>query len=668
MSMGILNHCSTIGVCLAILPQIHANEIHWGWVAPSPHGNNVVGMTATLDGTLIQVCERGQVYRSTDSNQWLPAKTTVTASLRAVVRFGESVVVTGEAGTILVSTDDGSTFTAIHLTTDNWLESVAASSDTIVAVGDQGSIYASSDGTTWQAQDSTTLEWLRGVAFGNQTFVAVGENGTVLSTDSQGQWQVNSSGTSTHLNGVTFWNNAFWAAAESGRVLTSADGVSWTIEETGAQAPLLFVGGFGDVLIAGGEGSLFAREGGAWIDQSTLPSEAPPSATYLCGLAHENVFRVGGRTGMLVSGLTDGTSLAWTENHDNLRPWLWDVSQAGDLWLACGDRGTILTSELGIDWELAAVPDGLIDRVLLGIDGDDAIQVAVGSQGTVLVSDNGIQWRQVDPAPTTHDLQGVAVGHGRIVVSGGGGLILTNATDIDTAAASQSWSAATTGVTEFISSVCSWPGGFVAAGNHGTLLTSPDGTIWTPQSTGVQDWIYSVRYLGDLLIAVGQNGLILSSPDGERWTVTPSGTQTWLNDIGHLDGRYVAVGTQGTVLTSSDRTSWSPAFLPTGKSLYGIAGHDHQFVTVGIEGIALRGDTQKWRIAGFSPLESTRVFLISGDPRDSFELQHSENLRDWTGVLSSGFQDPSGLMILETPSSSSASGFYRLSVPLGRAE
>ena len=64
---------------------------------------------------------------------------------------------------------------------------------------------------------------------------------------------------------------------------------------------------------------------------------------------------------------------------------------------------------------------------------------------------------------------------------------------------------------------------FVAVGDAGTILTSPDGSTWTSQTSGTQGLLQAVTYGDSLFVAVGGHA-IFTSPDGTTWTVQTSGT------------------------------------------------------------------------------------------------------------------------------------------------
>jgi photosystem II stability/assembly factor-like uncharacterized protein len=90
---------------------------------------------------------------------------------------------------------------------------------------------------------------------------------------------------------------------------------------------------------------------------------------------------------------------------------------------------------------------------------------------------------------------------------------------------------------------------FVAVGNSGTILTSPDGSNWTSRTSNTSNLLEGIIYGNGQFIAVGNNGTILTSTDGATWnssTVTPSGilsTTELLESISY-DGssKFVVIG------------------------------------------------------------------------------------------------------------------------------
>ena len=155
--------------------------------------------------------------------------------------FGNRIIITGANGTVGYS-DDGVNFTTTNLNTTNWLVAVAASSNLVVAVGDNAAIYTSSDGANWQPKltgqpPGVGQNWLLSVAWGAGVFVATGEN-SYVATSSDGTHWTNSTGAgaSGDLTGVAYISTTnvstafpytgFWAVTYKGHAFYSLDGGS----------------------------------------------------------------------------------------------------------------------------------------------------------------------------------------------------------------------------------------------------------------------------------------------------------------------------------------------------------------------------------------------------------------------------------------------------------
>src|SRR2546429_4753084 len=118
--------------------------LRWRWSNPRPHGGNIVDMADSPSlGLGVQVAERGQLYTSDNLSTWLSRDSGVTNALRAVTFFGSRIVVTGEAGVVLYadSVTDFRRGTLLDGATGDWLESVAASAQNLVAVVGNGPVY-----------------------------------------------------------------------------------------------------------------------------------------------------------------------------------------------------------------------------------------------------------------------------------------------------------------------------------------------------------------------------------------------------------------------------------------------------------------------------------------------------------------------------------------------
>jgi hypothetical protein len=89
----------------------------------------------------------------------------------------------------------------------------------------------------------------------------------------------------------------------------------------------------------------------------------------------------------------------------------------------------------------------------------------------------------------------------------------------------------------------------------------------------------------DMFVAVGDQGALMSSPDGQTWTTRTSGVGSTLYDVTYAaeidDGLFVAVGQAGKILTSVNGLDWSAASSPSSRDLRAVTWHFDRFYAVG---------------------------------------------------------------------------------------
>jgi hypothetical protein len=688
-------------VMLAGVLVSSAADLRWRWSNPGPHGNNIFDMAYGL-GLTVQVCERGQLYTSEDLAFWEPRDSTVTNALRAVTFFGTRLLITGENG-IVVYADSLADFKSLNLGTTDWLEGVAATANTIVAVGDNAAIYSSGDSTNWirrtpPAEINST--WLRSVATDGSGFVAVGEQGTIITSPTGTTWTKRVSPVTNHLNRVAYFDGKYYVVGDNGVVLANnASGTTWTnVTGVGATNPLYAVAGTTGTNLVAGEAELRLLEnGGGWSNElDTAKSYPAPRWSYFTAVREGSLFLAAGRSGVIVEGFkTNAGPMLWVMRNNSVRNWLWEVRRTPNFYVTVGDRATVMTSDDGVTWSLELVPDAVTNSILLGVSGTTNLLAAVGNQGTIIYSPNlltnvsltnvivsslsitniiipgvltnilttlvtnlvvtnyeansiGALWLTA-VSPTTNDLQGILVTTNLLIATGGTGTILTSTNG-------SNWTQQASPVSTLLSGIETFPGGFVAVGDQGTIIHSSNGTNWTQKTSNTTNWLFRVRYLGGQLIAVGQNGTVLTSTDGHTWTPRVSGTTRWLNDVTLVDGTYYAAGVLGTLLGSGDAVTWTNSPSITQKSLYSVTGMPGQLVAVGIEGAILRArtapDLTPPSFKQFSHITPAllgglpqNLFLLEGKVDQRFVIESSTNLLDWISGPALEFLDATGTLL-----------------------
>lgn len=212
------------------------------------------------DGThLVTVGTGGRILSSNDGVVWNARASGVTDWLVGVAHGYDRFIAVGENGRILTSTT-GDTWTVVaNVPTTQRLNNVfygflspgADSRGLWVAVGEAGTALVSRDqGATWRAGTTGVTGWLRGL--------------TYLVTRSY-LFNPTGGGTSGLSTTVGVGENAFVACGQGGKIITSVDGLTWTALNSGATEDLeamtgtystvpIYVFGFNHAVAVGGSG------------------------------------------------------------------------------------------------------------------------------------------------------------------------------------------------------------------------------------------------------------------------------------------------------------------------------------------------------------------------------------------------------------------------------
>ncbi len=178
--------------------------------------------------------------------------------------------------------------------------------------------------------------------------------------------------------------------------------------------------------------------------------------------------------------------------------------------------------------------------------------------------------------------------------------------------AQDSWLLRSSGVENGLWGVAYGNNTWVAVGDPGVIITSPDGLTWTRRTTPFSArWHVSVTYANGLFVVTGGTpptseslGFLLTSPDGITWTSRINGS-TRINQVTYGNGTWLAVDDLGGRWTSLDAITWSFGFTTRTGYLRGLAYGAPAFVTTGLSGVQSSYDGIAWvnRIPGAGQIE-----------------------------------------------------------------
>ncbi|MHB8522948.1 MAG: WD40/YVTN/BNR-like repeat-containing protein [Limisphaerales bacterium] len=206
---------------------------------------------------------------------------------------------------------------------------------------------------------------------------------------------------------------------------------------------------------------------------------------------------------------------------------------------------------------------------------------------------------------------------------------------------------------------------FVAVGDAGTILGSPDGATWTLRDSGVTNNLTAVAYGNGQFVVVGGPftiAAVVSSPDGVTWTRRNTGENSGLSGITYAAGRFVAVGDWGKILSSPDGSSWTPHLSGTAIHLRGIACGNGRLVAVGLNGTLLESGEVVELGTTFSQ-DGVRQVTVSGAAGRNYGIEVSTDLSNWL-PLSHVVTGADGTTQLPNPAATNISPrFYRAVLP-----
>ncbi|MEJ2619466.1 MAG: hypothetical protein P8163_04240 [Candidatus Thiodiazotropha sp.] len=434
---------------------------------------------------------------------------------------------------------------------------------------------------------------LHDIAWNGSLLVAVGINGTIITSPDHEQWTVQNSGTELIFESVIWTGSQFVAVggtySQTGLVATSPDGIAWTVQNTGITTPFYDVAWDGNQMIAVGEQGTIARsmDGINW-------SQVQVSANglelfYGIEWTGERFVAVGmDGTGGITLISPNGTQ--WSEasvpsvsgSFAGIGAWPTDVVWTGNLAVAVGTNGLILSSSDGRIWEVqdSGTTDNFARVIWTG-----SRFIAMGISPLIYTSEDGATWTPHDSTSDVVPLFGAAWTGSRVITVGAAGVMLSSNDGL-------TWQRDSYSVTDMRLNDVAWNGDrYVAVGYGGVILTSDDGTVWTKQEFEANSELRRIIWTGNQFLAVGNSGTIVSSSDGVNWSAHQIGQDVFmkLNDIAWSGTQFVAVGDHDSILTSHDGVSWTvvsydeTAIL---NSIQSVVWSGDEFVAVGGRGFS----------------------------------------------------------------------------------
>ncbi|MEO3946966.1 leucine-rich repeat domain-containing protein [Gorillibacterium sp. CAU 1737] len=522
------------------------------------------------------------VWTSKDGVNWTKnAKDIPARSLRSAVWNGKRYVMTGGnmSEGIIVSSEDGLTWTKRKSNVDMDLKAVAWGNGTFVAQAFEGGVVAvSKDGITWKKvkTNQPNYEEMWSMAFGGGQFVAVGDV-TIMTSKDGIKW--------TFVRSDTFWTDIYWAkdrfyaygfvyinyATDETKQInwTSKDGKAWSSAgflNSPEQFPYVTLHNGKQYVTVTSMGTQASTDGKAWKQTLKYPFQMPSTLSDSA---------VGNGKLVLVGGYRDTLGFVNASNQGSVQ------LNASGKWSSSIVKKTFPLNN--VIWT-----------------GKDFF--AVGDLGKMMTSSDGLNWTTL-VSPTKSNLSKVLLtSNGTYYVTGSGGLIMTSKDR-------KKWTVLKTGVTKAINSIETNGKTFVAVGARGLILTSDDGVKWT-QVKAVHDGTNLDVVWGNGKFVISTSSLYinvdysvaLSSTDGKKWTRSEfidgygyRGEGAAQYGISFIDNMFVAVGSEGSIFLSDDAEHWTKQAVLTNERWLYAAEYQGKIYVFGDAGKIIVGDLKSLR-------------------------------------------------------------------------
>lgn len=448
------------------------------------------------------------------------------------------------------------------------------------AVGYNGTIMKTTDsGHTWTKQNSGVLIHLKAVYFVDaNTGWCAGDKGVILKTTNGGtSWTPQTSGLVVNINGLYFADaNTGWAVGNSGKIISTLDGgTTWAEQNSGVLLNLNVVVGANanDVWAAGDDTVIVVTgDGGTtWVDRTvgipgfdfftlymddattgyaaghTVIIWTNTSWAFLSVVINQptNVYRkltfpvaangwVVGDNGLLRGTTDNGNTWPLYNSGTTLSISSLGTTDLNNFWTV-GALGTLrYTTDGANSWTQSSPQYELPANITINktFFQNTTNGFLVTSEGAIYkTEDEGYNWAQVT-SPVATSLNDISfLNETTGVIVGNGGYILRST---DSGNTWTSINSPTTNNLNGLSTIPTYPYGFMACGNSGDIIYSLDqGATWLKfENITAQNLKDISTFDGQFGFAVGSNGTVLGSNQGcSNWEFIISGTASNLNCV-----------------------------------------------------------------------------------------------------------------------------------------
>lgn len=316
---------------------------------------------------------------------------------------------------------------------------------------------------------------------------------------------------------------------------------------------------------------------------------------------------------------------------------LYAIAFGAGKFVAVGAQGMALVSYNGSAWTPVAIAS---TSRLRAVTHGNGLFVAGGEEGNLLrASADGFQWSSVMSTTGSERINGLTYHGGRFVGVGsvsasGGALQAYTLTSTD----GLQWQAATPSANG-LRAVAFGAGQFVAVGDFGTIVTSPDGLAWTPRASPITNDLGAITFFADSkFLASGMFGFSVSSENGTDW-IEASRANFTIRSLATGGGYVVAAGrsmTTGRIQPYIDPWGWPGENLAWPNMLWGVGYGDGKWIAVGEQGIIVQAHVSRLALVA----SQNGVDLQLTGPAGRYRIERSFDALNWELLGEFDFSQP----------------------------
>ncbi len=492
----------SIWFAIAILVMNPAAFAQWKQIGPYV---GPVTCFATIGSRAFAGCPGGGVLVSTDNGTtWTDMNTGLPDTIVNALAVSGANLLAGTSTGVFLSTDNGAQWTSAISGLYVYSFGVCGSRVYAAAANSEERVFVSTDsGTTWTAANTPFPKFSCMVQLGSAHYAGV-DDGTVggvyLSSNSGATWTQSGNGLAgRYVTALAVSDTIMFAGTEGGVFRSTDQGTSWTVADTGLKnTNVRALAVSGASLFAGTDGGiLFSKNSGiTWQAEN-------------CGLMSGAIFALSVSGANIFAGTTVGISvstdngLSWNIRSPGRNPYVAITALAvrgPELFVAAawgGGSKSILPVETfvfhstdnGESWVplISAEADAIIIQ-----DADVFVGSGNGSwlgKGVLRSSDHGTTWMPVNAGFPKATAYGDTSGYAHVTCFASSGQVL-----------------------------------FAGTYGSGVYSTTNDGVSWNPASNGLTNVVVrALAISGEYLFAATDSGVFRSTNNGTSWSASNEG-------------------------------------------------------------------------------------------------------------------------------------------------